>query len=97
MVVYFTLLLKTPQRKLIQFSLGLIDISQKLVLAVLAGVSQFFQTHYMPKPSAQDGSKAGSFQESFAKSMQDTNEICIPFVVTLSLIVYLELLHYIDC
>ncbi|MEK7459716.1 MAG: YidC/Oxa1 family membrane protein insertase [Patescibacteria group bacterium] len=74
--------IKTPE-KINTIFLGLIDISQKsLVLAVLAGVSQFFQAHYMPKPPAQDGSKPGSFQESFAKSMQVQMKYVFPFVVT---------------
>ena len=36
----------------------------------------------MPKPPAQDGSKPGSFQESFAKSMQVQMKYVFPFVVT---------------
>ncbi|MDP3684334.1 MAG: YidC/Oxa1 family membrane protein insertase, partial [Ignavibacteria bacterium] len=51
--------------------LGLLDIGQKsLVLAIIAGVSQFFQAYFMPKPSTSSSpNKKGSFQESFAKSM----------------------------
>src|SRR3989344_2442058 len=49
--------------------LGIIDITGKsITLAILAGLSQYFQAHYMPKPAA-TGAAPGSFQESFSKSM----------------------------
>ncbi len=57
-----------------------IDISKKsLILAILAGISQFFQAYYMPKstPSTNDG----SFQESFAKSMQMQMKYILPIVI----------------
>lgn len=64
--------------------LGLLDISQKsILLAVLAGVSQYLQAYYMPKPPARAASsKAGdSFADSFGKSMQTQMKYVFPFVV----------------
>ena len=62
--------------------LGLLDIGQKsLILAVLAGVSQFFQAYFMPKLSPAS-EKTGSFQESFAKSMNMQMKYIFPFLVT---------------
>ena len=65
------------------FFLGIIDISVKsLPLAILAGVSQYLQAHFMPKP-ATSGNTSGSvsFSESFAKSMQMQMKYVFPFVV----------------
>ncbi|MEI7809989.1 MAG: YidC/Oxa1 family membrane protein insertase [bacterium] len=63
--------------------LGLIDISKVhlLVLAILAGISQFFQAYYMPKPAPSTGNGKDSFQENFAKSMQTQMKYVFPFVV----------------
>ena len=62
--------------------LGLIDIGGKsLVLAIMAGVSQFFQAYFMPKPAV-SSSKTGSFQESFAKSMSMQMKYIFPIIVT---------------
>jgi YidC/Oxa1 family membrane protein insertase len=63
--------------------LGLIDISKKsLLLAILAGVSQYLQAYYMPKPvtSGKAGSPA-SFSDSFAKSMNTQMKYIFPFIV----------------
>ena len=61
--------------------LGLIDLTQKsVVLAVLAGVSQYFQAYFMPKPTA-SGATPGSFGESFQKSMHLQMRYVFPFVV----------------
>ncbi len=64
--------------------LGLIDISQKsLILAVLAGVSQYLQALFMPMPSPSlntSGSPA-SFAESFSKSMHMQMKYVFPFIV----------------
>lgn len=64
--------------------LGLIDIGGKsLVLAILAGASQFFQAYFMPKPSTPSSpNKKGSFQESFAKSMHMQMKYIFPILVT---------------
>ena len=64
--------------------LGLVNIGQKsLVLAVLAGVSQFFQAYFMPKPSvSSDPNKKVNFQESFAKSMNMQMKYIFPILVT---------------
>ncbi|MFA6274441.1 MAG: YidC/Oxa1 family membrane protein insertase [Candidatus Paceibacterota bacterium] len=61
--------------------LGFIDLGQKsLLLAILAGASQFFQAYYMPKPNTSSG-KTGSFQETFSKSMNMQMKYVFPFVV----------------
>ncbi len=60
--------------------LGILDISQKsILLAVLAGVSQYLQAHYMPKPSTSPS--GSSFQDSFGKSMHMQMKYVFPFVV----------------
>lgn len=61
--------------------LGLIDLGQKsLFLAILAGLSQFFQAYYMPKP-ASSVEKGGTFAESFGKSMNMQMKYVFPFIV----------------
>jgi YidC/Oxa1 family membrane protein insertase len=60
--------------------LGLIDIHGKsLLLALLAGISQYLQAHFMPKPHL-SGDK-NSFQDNFAKSMQTQMKYVFPFLV----------------
>lgn len=65
--------------------LGLIDISKKsFILAVLAGISQYLQARFMPKPPAPSlTSKAssGSFQESFTKSMHMQMKYILPIFI----------------
>ncbi len=59
--------------------LGLIDLGKKsIVLAVLAGISQFLQAYFMPKPAPSTG---GGFQESFQKSMHVQMKYVFPFIV----------------
>ena len=61
--------------------LGILDISQKsVILAILAGVSQYLQAYFMPQltPSKIPG---GSFSENFAKSMQTQMKYVFPFVI----------------
>ena len=61
--------------------LGLIDLTQKsMVLAILAGVSQYFQAYFMPKP-ATSSTTPGSFGESFQKSMHLQMRYVFPIVV----------------
>lgn len=63
--------------------LGILDIAAKsLPLALLAGVSQYFQAHLMPKPPIPE-TKSGSlsFQESFAKSMHLQMKYVFPVLV----------------
>ena len=61
--------------------LGILDISAKsLPLAILAGVSQFLQAHYMPKP-APSTATGGNFSDSFAKSMQMQMKYVFPFLI----------------
>ncbi len=62
--------------------LGILDISQKnlLILAVLAGLSQYFQALLMPKPIVSEN-KDGSFQENFTKSMHTQTKYVFPFLI----------------
>ncbi len=61
--------------------LGLIDITKKsLVLALLAGVSQFFQAYYMPKPPV-SSTESTDFAASFQKSMQMQMKYFFPIIV----------------
>jgi YidC/Oxa1 family membrane protein insertase len=63
--------------------LGFLDISKKsLILAILAGVSQYLQAYYMPKPAASPSASGASFQESFAKSMSMQMKYVFPLIVT---------------
>ena len=64
--------------------LGILDISKTHIwfLTILAGLSQFFQAHFMPKPPV-SGGKEGGFQESFAKSMNMQMKYVFPFIVML--------------
>src|SRR3989338_7240165 len=56
----------TPEKINTMF-LGFLDMTGKSwILAVLAGVSQFLQAHFIPKPPVSTGGK-GSFGDSFAK------------------------------
>lgn len=59
-----------------------IDLAGKsIVLAILAGISQFFQAYFMPKTARNISTKTGSFQESFAKSMSMQMKYIFPFIV----------------
>ena len=61
--------------------LGVLDISKKsLILAILAGISQYLQAHFMPKP-APSSNTSSSFQESFTKSMNTQMKYIFPFIV----------------
>src|SRR3989338_11710356 len=61
--------------------LGGIDLAGKsFLLAILAGASQYLQAHFMPKPKTTPGA-AGSFAESFGKSMQMQMKYVFPFLV----------------
>ncbi|PIR69085.1 hypothetical protein COU48_00525 [Candidatus Nomurabacteria bacterium CG10_big_fil_rev_8_21_14_0_10_03_31_7] len=61
--------------------LGILDIGQKsIVLAVLAGISQYFQASLMPKPVISN-QKNGSLQDNFAKSMNTQMKYVFPFVI----------------
>ena len=63
--------------------LGLLDISKpSLLLALLAGVSQFFQAYFMPKPIP-SSTKSGSFQESLTNSMNMQMKYVFPIIVVL--------------
>ncbi len=61
--------------------LGVLDIGKKsLVLAILAGVSQYFQASLMPKAVPSEKTSL-SFQENLAKSMHTQMKYIFPFVV----------------
>ncbi len=64
--------------------LGILDISQKglIVLAILAGLSQYFQAYLMPKPIT-SGNTPNSFQENLTNSMQTQMKYVFPFVIAL--------------
>ncbi len=58
-----------------------VDLAQKsIILAVLAGISQYFQAKFMPKPKTPEGDD-NSFQASFAKSMNMQMKYVFPFIV----------------
>ncbi len=62
--------------------LGILDISQKglIVLALLAGISQYFQAVLMPKPAVQN-KDSKSFQDNLTNSMQTQMKYVFPFVI----------------
>jgi YidC/Oxa1 family membrane protein insertase len=62
--------------------LGILDISQKglLILAILAGVSQYLQAFLMPKPVVSKDTTC-SFQENLTNSMQTQMKYVFPFIV----------------
>ncbi len=75
--------IKTPDHANMIF-LGLLDITQKsFILAILAGISQYLQAHFMPKPITSSPSNGGapSFADSFSKSMHTQMKYVFPFVV----------------
>lgn len=62
--------------------LGILDISGKsLLLAILAGISQYLQAYFMPQPKASTSTTKGTFAESFSKSMNMQMKYIFPFVV----------------
>ncbi len=63
--------------------LGILNIGQKnlLVLAILAGISQYFQASLMPKPAVSEGKAKASFQENMTNSMQTQMKYIFPFVI----------------
>lgn len=83
-----------PQNTSMLF-LGILDISLKksLLLAVIAGISQYFQAYYMPKPPAFVSRgvntntpvplEPGSFAENLNKSMSIQMKYVFPFVIAL--------------
>ncbi len=63
--------------------LGIIDLAAKsLPLAILAGVSQYLQAHFMPKPKPLAPGAVGTFADSFGKSMQMQMKYVFPFLIT---------------
>ena len=64
--------------------LGFLDITKKsLVLAILAGISQYLQAYFMPTPAPSPNTNGStlSFQESFAKSMSMQMKYVFPFII----------------
>lgn len=65
--------------------LGFLDLAKKsLPLAILAGVSQYLQAHFAPKPAVSPNTNKDnpSFQESFTKSMNMQMKYVFPFIIT---------------
>jgi YidC/Oxa1 family membrane protein insertase len=65
--------------------LGFLDLGEKsLVLAILAGISQYFQAYFMPQPIASTITPGStpSFSDSFSKSMHMQMKYVFPFVIT---------------
>lgn len=66
----------------ISMSFFWMDIGEKsMLLAVLAGVSQFLQAYYMPQSKPSTTADKGSFQESFAQSMQMQMKYILPILI----------------
>ncbi|OGJ05280.1 hypothetical protein A2456_03710 [Candidatus Nomurabacteria bacterium RIFOXYC2_FULL_36_19] len=64
--------------------LGLLDISNKgiLILAILAGISQYLQAVTMPQPvPSTSPAVSGAFADTFAKSMQTQMKYFFPFLI----------------
>jgi YidC/Oxa1 family membrane protein insertase len=62
--------------------LGLIDMSKKsLILAILAGISQYFQALVMPVPQRKKEGSAPSFQDDFARSMSMQMKYVFPVMI----------------
>ncbi len=64
--------------------LGILDISKKsIILAILAGVSQYLQAHFMPKPAPALKTSGSNvpFSETFAKSMSMQMKYVFPFLI----------------
>ncbi len=63
--------------------LGILDISGKsILLAVLAGISQYLQAYFMPTPTPSlSNNEPGGFAESFSKSMNLQMKYIFPFIV----------------
>jgi len=62
------------------FFLGIDLAGKSIILAVLAGISQYFQARFMPKPTTNTANDS-SFKASFAKSMQVQMKYVFPFLV----------------
>jgi YidC/Oxa1 family membrane protein insertase len=62
---------------------GILDIGQKkiLILAIIAGISQYFQASLMPKPAVSVKNNKSSFQESMTNSMQTQMKYVFPFII----------------
>lgn len=63
--------------------LGLVDVTQKsLVIAIIAGVTQFFQTMIsMPKKKEQEAKETKTFKDEMMKSMSTQMKYVLPFIV----------------
>lgn len=71
----------TPPNNINMLFLGILDIGGKsLVLALCAGITQYFQASLMPKPQI-DTTEVGTFQDSFTKSMQMQMKYVFPFLI----------------
>ena len=67
------------------FFLGFIDLNKaSFILAILAGLSQYFQAYFMPKPpvvAPSSTASANSFQANFGKSLNMQMKYVFPFII----------------
>jgi YidC/Oxa1 family membrane protein insertase len=62
--------------------LGFLDLTKKsFILAIVAGLSQYLQAYYMPKPPAPVSGANNSLSDSFAKSMNMQMKYIFPFII----------------
>lgn len=75
---------KNPETVNMMF-LGILDIGEKsIILAVIAGVTQFWQAHIMSKRmKVEDTGKKRTMQEEFAHSMQMQMKYFLPVIIGL--------------
>lgn len=78
-VLYSFIKNPTPMNTLF---LGLIDVSGKsLFLAIIAGISQYFQAYFMPKPADSSSKEEESFSASFTKSLNMQMKYVFPIIM----------------
>ena len=62
--------------------LGFLDLTKRsFILAVVAGLSQYLQAYYMPKPPVPVSGASASLSDSFAKSMNMQMKYVFPFII----------------
>lgn len=76
----------TAPKQMSNLFLGFVDISKNHLwfLALLAGISQYFQASLMPKPVvATEKNATETFQDSLNKSMQTQMKYFFPFIIAM--------------
>jgi YidC/Oxa1 family membrane protein insertase len=73
--------IKVPEHINLIF-LGILDVSKNgsIVLALLAGISQYLQAYLMPKPAVSN-TGSNSFQDNMTKSMQTQMKYILPIFI----------------